>query len=132
RGEQGAGLEEGVRRLVPGRAAENLTCARAVFSSARRFEDVIAVASRVPQNARGLGIRLMLTLSYALLGRKQEADRARTELLTNYPWVSAELLLSQDWRMAAAQEALFCEGFRVAALPLRAAEAAQPFRVAER
>src|SRR5262249_33574516 len=83
-----------------------------------RFEDVIAVASRIPQNARGLGTRLLLTLSYALLGRKQEADRARAELLAHYPSVSAELLLSQDWILARDQEALVLEGFPAAKLPL--------------
>lgn len=130
--EEAAELADKVLRLDPGMTAENLNCIKDAYFFARRFEDVIVVASRIPQNARGLGIRLLLTLSYALLGRRQETDRARTELLAHYPWVSAELLLSQDWRLAAAQEALFREGFRAAKLPLRAAEAAQPFRVAER
>jgi len=113
-----------VLRLDPGMTAENLNCVKDAYFFARRFEDVIAVASRIPQNARGLGIRLLLTLSYALLGRKQEADRARTELLAHYPSVSAELLLSQEWRMARDQEALFLEGFRAAKLPLRAGDRA--------
>lgn len=130
--EEAADLADKVLRLDPGMTAENLNCVKDAYFFARRFEEVIAVASRIPQNARGLGLRLLLTLSYALLGRKPEADRARGELLNEYPGVSAELLLSQDWRIAPAQEALFREGFRAAELPLCAAEAAQPFRVAER
>ncbi|HKF64849.1 MAG TPA: hypothetical protein VKB42_25995, partial [Dongiaceae bacterium] len=113
-----------VLRLDPRMTAENLNCVKDAYFYARRFEDLIAVASRIPQTARGLGIRLQLTLSYALLGRKQEAERARAELLAHYPAVSAELLLSQDWILAPDQEALLLEGFRAAKLPLRAGDRA--------
>src|SRR5215469_88004 len=104
--EEAAELADKVLRLDPGMTAENLNCVKDAYFFARRFEDLIAVASRVPQNARGLGIRLLLTLSYALLGRKEEADRARAELLAHYPEVSAELLTSQDWILARDQQAL--------------------------
>ena len=67
---------------------------------------------------------MLLTLSYALLGRDDEAARARGELLAKYPSISAELLINQDWLFARPQEEnLLFDGFRAAGLPLCALDA---------
>src|SRR3546814_16192756 len=67
---------------------------------------------------------LLLTLSYALLGRVDEAAAARAELLAAYPSMSAELLLNQDWAFARTEEErLLLDGFRAAGLDLCASEA---------
>jgi TolB-like protein len=117
--EQAAELADRVMRLDPWMTAENLNCVKDAYFFARRFEDVISVVSRIPQDARGRGSRLLLTLSCALLGRKTEAERARAELLAAYPEICAELLLNQDWIFARAEdEALLLDGFRAAGLPI--------------
>ena len=124
---EAAELADKVMRLDPWMTAENLNCIKDAYFFARRFEDVIAVVSRIPQNARGFGVRLMLTLSYALLGRVPETRRARAELLAHYPLVSADRLLEQDWLLARTEEKdLILDGFRAAQLPLRAAPAKRP------
>jgi hypothetical protein len=103
---------------------ENLNCINDAYFFARRFEDTIAVVSQIPLEARGRGARLMLTMSYALLGRANEAVQARAELLKNYPTISAELVLNTGWAMARPQEEnLVLEGFRAAGLPLCASQA---------
>jgi TolB-like protein/tetratricopeptide (TPR) repeat protein len=117
-------LADKVMRLDPWMTAENLNCIKDAYFFARRFLDAIAVVSRIPENARGRGARLMLALSYALLGRTSDTERARAELLAAYPSISAELLLNQDWVSARRQEEdLLLEGFRAARLPLCAADA---------
>jgi hypothetical protein len=68
---------------------ENLNCVKDAYFYAQRFQDLIAVVSRIPRDARGRGSRLLLTLSYALLGRTADAERARAEVLARYPSTSA-------------------------------------------
>jgi TolB-like protein/tetratricopeptide (TPR) repeat protein len=117
-------LADKVMRLDPWMTPENLNCVKDAYFFGRRFQDAIAVVSRIPKDARGRGSRLMLTLSYALLGRSDEAERARAELLAAYPSISAELLLNQDWVSARPEEeSLLLEGFRAARLPLCASDA---------
>jgi TolB-like protein/Tfp pilus assembly protein PilF len=117
--DQAAELADRVMRLDPWMTPENLNCVKDAYFFARRFEDVIAIVSGIPREARGRGARLFLTFSYALLGRENEAARARAELLASYPSISAELLLNQDWICARPQEEnLLLEGFRAAHLPV--------------
>jgi tetratricopeptide (TPR) repeat protein len=130
-------LADRALRLDPCMTPENLGCVKDAYFFARRFEDVIAVISRTAQDARGLGSRLLLTLSYALLGRREETARARAELLTAYPWISAELILNRNYMVARAEdEALLLDGFRAAGLPVCASDAdlaqiVQPRRLPE-
>ncbi|MGK9168695.1 hypothetical protein KXR53_20445 [Inquilinus limosus] len=122
--EEAAELADRVMRLDPWMTAENLNAIKDAYFFAGRFEDVIAVVSRIPVDARGRGARLLLTLSYALLGRTSEAAKARADLLDHYPTMSAELLLNLDWAFARREEEeLFLEGFRAAGLPICAADA---------
>ena len=118
-----AELADRAMRLSPSMTAENLNCIKDAYFFTCRFEDVIAVVSRIPLDARGRGSRLLLTLSYALLGRTSEMELARTELIAKYPSISAELLLNQDYIFARQQEDLLLDGFRKAGLPLCAADA---------
>jgi TolB-like protein/DNA-binding SARP family transcriptional activator/Tfp pilus assembly protein PilF len=118
RPEEAAELADRALRLDPWMTAENLNCIKDAYFWARRFEDVVAVVSRIPDDARGRGSRLLLTLSYALLGRRDEMTRARAELLAAHPSLSAELLLNQDWIFARLEEQrLLLDGFRAAGLP---------------
>jgi tetratricopeptide (TPR) repeat protein len=124
RPEEGAALADRVMRLDRWMTSESLNCIKDAYFFARRFEDTIAVVSRIPLEARGRGARLMLTLSYALLGRANEAAQARAELLKNYPTISAELVLNTGGAMARPEEEnLVLEGFRAAGLPLCASQA---------
>src|SRR3546814_11618385 len=109
--------------LDPWMTAENLNCVKDAYFFARRFQDVVAIIARIPRGARGRGSQVLLTLSYALLGRVDEAAAARAELLAAYPSMSAELLLNQDWAFARTEEErLLLDGFRAAGLDLRSEE----------
>jgi TolB-like protein/class 3 adenylate cyclase/Tfp pilus assembly protein PilF len=122
--EKAAEFADKVLRLDPWMTPEALNGIKDAYFFARRFEDVVAVVTRIPQEARGRGSRLLLVLSYALLGNEREMVRARNELLANYPTMSAELLMNQEWVFARTQEEeLFIEGFRAANLPLCASDA---------
>lgn len=121
--ELGAAMADKALRLDPWMTPENLNCVKDAYFFARRFDDAISAMSGIPSEARGRGTRLMLTLCYALLGRKIEAARARSELLKKYPRISAELLLNQDWVCARKEEEeLLLAGFRTADLPLFASD----------
>src|SRR5262249_22347131 len=104
---------------------------------ARRFKDVIAVVSRIPEDARGRGSRVLLAFSYALLGQHDDAERARAAVLAQYPTISAEQMVNQGWIFTRPQEQnLFLDGFRATILPLCAAgadlaEFAKPVRLPE-
>jgi tetratricopeptide (TPR) repeat protein len=121
---EAAELADKALRLDPWMTPENLNCVKDAYFLARRFGDAIAIILRIPQDARGQGSRIMLTLSYALLGQGDELVRARSELLAAYPSVSAELLLNQLYIVARPdEEALFLDGFRAAGLPVCASDA---------
>jgi hypothetical protein len=103
---------------------ENLNAIKDAYFFVRRFEDVIAVVARIPHEARSRGSRLLLVLSYALLGNETEVVRARSQLLASHPTISAELLMNQEWAFARKQEEdLFLDGFRAANLPVCASDA---------
>jgi TolB-like protein/class 3 adenylate cyclase len=124
RPDEAAAVADRVMRLDRWMTPENLNCIKDTYFFARRFEDTIAVVSRIPLEARGRGARLMLTLSYALLGRANETAQARADLLKNYPTISAELVLNTGGVMGRPQEEnLVLEGFRAAGLPLCASQA---------
>jgi hypothetical protein len=121
--DEAAELADKVMRLDPWMTAENLNCAKDAYFFARRFQDVVVVVSSIPEEARGRGAWLLLTLSYAMLGMERETAHVRTELLAKFPSISAELLMNQEWKFARPQEeSLFLEAFRAAGLPQRAAE----------
>lgn len=124
RPEEAAELADRVLRLDPWMTAENLNAIKDAFFFVGRFEDVIAVISRIPRDARSRGARLLLTLSHALLGHTSQGARARADLLEHHPAISAELLLNEDWVFARQdEEKLFLAGFRAASLPVCAADA---------
>src|SRR3546814_1959568 len=102
--DEAAELADKVMLLDPWMTAENLNCVKDAYFFARRFQDVVAIIARIPRGARGRGSQVLLTLSYALLGRVDEADAARAELLAAYPSMSAEVLLNQDWDFARTEE----------------------------
>jgi hypothetical protein len=68
--------------------------------------------------SRSKGSRLFLAFSLAFLGRKDDTERARTELLAAYPNISAELLLNQGWVFDREEvRKLFLDGFTAANVP---------------
>jgi TolB-like protein len=137
RPEEGAELADKVLRIDPRASSGSLNTIKDAYFFARRFDDVIAVISRIPENARSRGSRLFLVFSYALLGRHDEAARARDELLAKYPSMSAEFLLNTGWVFGRPQEEnLFFDGFRAAGVSLCASDAdlakvAKPRRLPE-
>jgi TolB-like protein/class 3 adenylate cyclase/Flp pilus assembly protein TadD len=121
--EEGAALADKVLRIDPRANPGSLNTIKDAYYFARRFQDTIDLVSRLPDNARARGSRVLLTFSYALLGQKNEADEARAQLLEKYPTVSAELMLNEGWGfMAPAAESLFLDGFRAAGVPVCAKE----------
>jgi tetratricopeptide (TPR) repeat protein len=122
--EKGAKLADKVLRIDPNADAGTLNTTKDAYFFSRQFERLIAVVTSVPENRRTKGGRLFLAFSYALLGRKDEAERARAVVLAKYPTISAELLLNQGWVFTRLQEQkTFLDGFRAANIPLCAKEA---------
>ena len=122
--EEGAELADKVLRLDPLATSNTLNTIKDAYFFARRFEDAVAVISRIPPESRSKGSRLFLTFSLALLGRKNDAERARAELLEAYPNISAELLLNQGWAFEREEDTkLFLDGFAAANVPICASAA---------
>jgi tetratricopeptide (TPR) repeat protein len=135
--EEGAELADKVLRIDPNADAGTLNTIKDAYYFAKRFEKLIAVVTSVPEDRRTRGGRLFLAFSYAFLGRKDDAERARAVVLEKYPNISAELLLNQGWVFARPQELkLFVDGFRAANIPVCAksddlAKIAKPVRLPE-
>jgi TolB-like protein/class 3 adenylate cyclase len=111
-------------RINPRGDAGSLNTLKDAYFYSRRFKDLIAVVSRVPENARSRGSRLYLAFSYALLGQSDDAGRARAAVLARYPKISAEQLLNEGFVFTRPQEEkLFLDGFRATDLPLCATDA---------
>jgi hypothetical protein len=117
--EEGAALADKVLTLDPLATSGTLNTIKDAYFFARRFEDTVAVISRVPPESRSEGSRLFLTFSLAFLGRKDDTERARSELLAAYPNISAELLLNQGWVFDREEvRKLFLDGFTAANVPV--------------
>jgi TolB-like protein/class 3 adenylate cyclase/tetratricopeptide (TPR) repeat protein len=122
--EEGAELADKVLRIDPRADTATLLTIKDAYFYTRRFDKLIAVVASVPENARSRMSRLYLAFSYALLGRKDEAERATAVVLSRYPNISAELLLNQGFTFARPQEEkLFLDGFRATGVALCASEA---------
>jgi hypothetical protein len=73
----------------------------------------------MPEEQRSRSSWVFLAVSYARLGRTQEAADARAKLLKAFPEVSAERMLNEDYVYAREEDQdLFVDGFRVAGLPV--------------
>jgi TolB-like protein/class 3 adenylate cyclase/tetratricopeptide (TPR) repeat protein len=135
--EEGAKLADKLLRLDPRADGGTLSTIKDAYFFTRRFDDLIAVTLRIPEKERTRGGRLLLAFSYALLGRKDEAEQARAVVLAHYPNISAELMVNQGWAFALpASEKLFLDGFRATNLPVCAtgadlAKIAKPMRLPE-
>jgi TolB-like protein len=117
--EEGAELADKVLRLDPLATSGTLNTIKDAYFFAHRFEDTVAVISRVPAESRSKGSRLFLTFSLAFLGREDDAERARAELLAAHPNISAELLLNQGWAFERDEDRkLFLDGFAQTNVPV--------------
>jgi hypothetical protein len=118
-GEEGSALADRVLRIDPFANAGTLNTIKDAYFFSRRFDDLIKVITRIPENARSRGSRLFLAMGYAFLGRAAETEAARTAFVAKYPNASAELMLNQDWSFARPEEEnLFVDGFHKGGLPL--------------
>jgi TolB-like protein/class 3 adenylate cyclase len=135
--EEGAKLADKSLRIDPRANSLSLNGLKDAYFYSRRFKDLIAVVSRIPEDARSRGSRLYLAFSYALLGQRDDAERARADVLAHYPTISAEQMLNEGFIFTRPQEQkLFLDGFRAANVPLCASDAdlakvAQPVRLPE-
>ena len=122
--EEGAKLADKVLKLDPLATSGTLNTIKDAYFFSRRFEDTISVISRVPPDSRSRGSRLFLAFSLALVGRENDAQRARDQVLSAYPNISAELLLNQGWVFEREEDLrLFVEGFSAADIPVCATAA---------
>jgi TolB-like protein/class 3 adenylate cyclase len=117
--EEGAKLADKVLRLDPLATSGTLNTIKDAYYFSRRFEDAVAVISRVPPDSRSKGARLFLAFSLAFLDREEDARRARDEAIGAHPNISAELLLNQGWAFEREEDLkLFLEGFSAVDIPL--------------
>jgi TolB-like protein/class 3 adenylate cyclase len=135
--EEGAKAADKSLRIDPRANSLSLNTLKDAYFLDRRFKDLIAVVSRIPEDARGRGSRALLAFSYALLGQRDDAKRARAAVLAHYPTISAEQMINQGWTFTRPQEqTLFLDGFRATNLPVCAADVdlakiAKPVRLPE-
>jgi TolB-like protein/class 3 adenylate cyclase len=122
--EEGVKLADKVLKLDPLATSGTLNTIKDAYYFSRRFEDTIAVISRVPPDSRSKGGRLFLAFSLAFIGREDDARRARDQVLAAYPNISAELLLNQGWAFEREEDIrLFVDGFLAADIPVCATAA---------
>ena len=122
--EEAAALADKVLKMDPKASSGTLNTIKDAYFFAKRYDDCVAIISRVPPESRSRGGRLFLAMSYAFLNRAQDAELARTELLVKHPTLSAELLKNQGWTFARPEdEQLLRDGFRAINLPLCASDA---------
>ena len=113
--EEGVKLADKVLKLDPLATSGTLNTIKDAYYFSRRFEDAIAIISRVPPDSRSKGGRLFLAFSLAFVGREDDARRARDQVLAVYPNISAELLLNQGWAFEREEDLrLFVDGFLAA------------------
>jgi TolB-like protein/class 3 adenylate cyclase/Tfp pilus assembly protein PilF len=116
---EGAQLADRALRLDPRMTPANLQGVHDAYYMAQRYEDTIDVVMRMPEEHRARSSWVFLAVSYARLGRTEEAAEAKTKLLRAFPTVSAERILNEDYVFARQEdEDLFVDGFRVAGLPV--------------
>ena len=102
--EEGAKAADKSLRIDPRANSVSLNTLKDAYFYDRRFKDLIAVVSRVPEDARSRGSRLYLAFSYALLGQHDDAERARAAVLAHYPTISAEQMMNQGCVFTRPQE----------------------------
>jgi TolB-like protein/Tfp pilus assembly protein PilF len=81
--EEGVALADRVLKIDPLANAGTLNTIKDAYFFARRFDDLINVISRIPENARSRGSRLFLAMGYALIGHTSEAEAAKKHSLRN-------------------------------------------------
>ena len=83
--EEGAGFGDRALRLDPRMTPANLSGVKDAYYMARRYEDTIDAVMRMPEEQRPRNSWVLLTASYARLGRTEEAAEAKAKLLKAFP-----------------------------------------------
>jgi hypothetical protein len=87
------------------------------FFFGRRFERVIELIEAIPESSRSRWAGLYLAGSYAMLGRADEAAKAKAALVAKQGETPAEYWFN-DGNFGAADQNLFVEMFRMLGLPV--------------
>jgi TolB-like protein/class 3 adenylate cyclase len=117
--DEAAAFADRALRLDPRMVPVNLGALSHSYFFVRRFEDIIKLMARVPEESRFQGQWLFLAASNAFLGREQEAKKAKVALLAARPDITAQAFYAEGYYCARPQEQdLFFEAFRVLELPM--------------
>jgi TolB-like protein/class 3 adenylate cyclase/tetratricopeptide (TPR) repeat protein len=118
--EEAAKLADRALRLDPHMAPVSLRAITEAYFYMRRFDDVVAVISRTPEEGRLSGQLFRFAAAHAFLGHAAEADRAKTALLERWPDINAQTYYAlNDFYFARQQEEdLIFEAFRLLDLPM--------------
>jgi TolB-like protein/class 3 adenylate cyclase/Tfp pilus assembly protein PilF len=93
------------------------------YFHARHFDRVIEIVTSMPEDTRTKGAWLYLAMSYAFLGRTNEAEATKAAYIARFGETSAEQWRNEGWVYARQQEQdLFHEGFRKLGLPICATD----------
>ena len=104
---------------------------------ARKFERAVELGEQVPEDARGWYTRTLLAFSYAMLGRSNEADRAKASVISHHGeqvmevWFNEGEVFFRQTEQDLEREAFRKLGFRICATPEELKKYANPKRLPE-
>jgi predicted Zn-dependent protease len=123
RPEDGVAMADLALRLDPHMPPVTLGMLMSSYFFGRKFERVIELGERIPDETRDNGSRFLLAASYAFLGRAQEAERAKADLIAKSGEQVMEIWLNEGERFARTTEQdTELEGFRKAGLRICATD----------
>jgi TolB-like protein/class 3 adenylate cyclase len=122
--EEGARLADRAIRLDPHLPPGNKNGLIEPYFYAGRFQQVIEIATSMPEETRSKWTVMDLAMSYAYLNRTNEAETAKAAYLERFGDTSAEQWLMEGQAYVRQQERdWFVNGFRQLGLPICATEA---------
>jgi TolB-like protein len=118
--DEAAKLADRALRLDPHMAPVTIRAISDAYFYVRRFDDVVALISRTPEEGRLSGQLFRFAAAHAFLGHAAEADRAKAALLERWPDINAQTYYAlNDFYFARQQEEdLIFEAFRLLDLPM--------------
>jgi tetratricopeptide (TPR) repeat protein len=95
RPEEGVAMADLALRLDPQMPPVKLGDLMSAYFFGRKFERVVDLSDQIPEESRGTGHRFLRAASYAFLGRAEDAERAKADLIAKNGEQVEELWLNE-------------------------------------